>query len=349
MIRNICKQRFSGRILLSTRSLTAKKLVYEGYGDPAEVVKLQEFELPDSLGPNEVQIRWNAAPVNPADINQLQGVYPVKPKLPAIAGNEGSATVEKVGPKVSVFKPGDLVIPSQSGLGTWRTHSIHGEDEMFPLDPKLNHIHASTFQVNPPTAYRMLHDFVKLQKGDTVIQNGANSAVGRFVIQLCRVFGWKSINIVRERPDIQDLKNDLKQLGADVVYTEEELAKNIREISNVRLALNCVGGKSSFQLCRTLTDQGCMVTYGGMSKQPTQTPTGPLIFKDISLRGFWMSHWYTVPENLAERKRMYQVLADLFINGGIKPAPYTEHRLGEYKEVLGIGLQAKKKPIFVFE
>lgn len=60
--------------------------------------------------------------------------------------------------------------------------------------------------VNPCTAYRMLKDFVNLKSGDTVIQNGANSAVGQFVIQLCKIFGYKSINIVRDRTDIDCLK-----------------------------------------------------------------------------------------------------------------------------------------------
>lgn len=48
------------------------------------------------LDSNQVYIRWLAAPINPADLNQIQGVYPVKPTLPAIGGNEGCGRVEKV-------------------------------------------------------------------------------------------------------------------------------------------------------------------------------------------------------------------------------------------------------------
>ena len=43
---------------------------------------------------------------------------------------------------------------------------------------------AATIAVNPGTAYRMLKDFVPMNSGDTVIQNGANSAVGQAVIQV---------------------------------------------------------------------------------------------------------------------------------------------------------------------
>lgn len=78
---------------------------------------------------------------------------------------------------------------------------------------------------NPCTAYRMLHDFVALQKDDVVIQNGANSGCGQNIIQLAKIFGYRSVNIIRKRPepDLENLKNYLKSLGATYVLTEEEL------------------------------------------------------------------------------------------------------------------------------
>jgi len=69
----------------------------------------------------------------------------------------------------------------------------------------------------------MLKDFGQLKPGDTVIQNGANSACGQSVIQLCRAWGIHSINVVRDRPEIDQLKESLKELGASHVLTEEEL------------------------------------------------------------------------------------------------------------------------------
>lgn len=52
----------------------------------------------------------------------------------------------------------------------------------------------------------MLRDFVPLKPGDTVIQNGANSAVGQMVIQLCKIWKYNTVNIVRDRPNIHELK-----------------------------------------------------------------------------------------------------------------------------------------------
>jgi len=77
--------------------------------------------------------------------------------------------------------------------------------------------------VNPCTAYRMLRDFVNLSKGSTVIQNGANSAAGQSVIQLCRAWGITTVNVVRNRDNIDELKDFLTNLGASYVLTEEEL------------------------------------------------------------------------------------------------------------------------------
>ena len=119
--------------------------------------------------------------------------------------------------------------------------------------------------INPPTAYAMLKDFVPLQPGDYVIQNSANSGVGRAVIEIAHAYGYKTINLVRDRPEIATLKNELKSLGADLVFTEEEFQKEGRKIANeydIKLALNGVGGKSALMISSALAPKGTMVTYG---------------------------------------------------------------------------------------
>lgn len=74
------------------------------------------------------------------------------------------------------------------------------------ISSDISLVEASMMNVNPCTAYRMLKDFVSLKPGDTVIQNGGNSAVGQLVIQLCKEWNYKSVNVVRGRPNIQELK-----------------------------------------------------------------------------------------------------------------------------------------------
>lgn len=87
----------------------------------------------------------------------------------------------------------------------------------------MNNVELAGIASNPCTAFRMLKDFVQLNPGDTVIQNGGNSACGQNVIQLCRILNLTSISIVRNRTEIDDLKSYLKSLGADYVFTEEEI------------------------------------------------------------------------------------------------------------------------------
>ena len=234
------------------------------------------------------------APINPADVNTIQGVYGVKPTLPFTLGNEGVGRVEGVGPDVEKFKAGDWIIPATNAWGTWRTHAIDSESNLLKIPSDINPLMAATLSVNPCTAYRMLHDFVSLMKEEIVLQNGANSAVGQSVIQIARHLGLRTVNIVRNRENIEALKNELQDLGADHVLTEEEFRSSKifkGELAPPKLILNCVSGRGVIDLVKAAADEATIVTYGGMSRQPLVVPTGPLIFKDIRFVGFWMTRW----------------------------------------------------------
>ncbi|XP_023523002.1 enoyl-[acyl-carrier-protein] reductase, mitochondrial-like [Cucurbita pepo subsp. pepo] len=78
----------------------------------------------------------------------------------------------------------------------------------------------------------MLEDFVSLKAGDSIVQNGATSIVGQCVIQLARIRGIHSINIIRDRAGSDESKEKLKRLGADEVFSESQL-----EIKNVKSLL----------------------------------------------------------------------------------------------------------------
>uniref|UniRef100_A0A0N4ZYP6 Enoyl-[acyl-carrier-protein] reductase, mitochondrial n=1 Tax=Parastrongyloides trichosuri TaxID=131310 RepID=A0A0N4ZYP6_PARTI len=331
------------------RNLSGKSLIYEEYGDPQTVIKLKTTNIDENLSKDQIIVKWLASPLNPADINQIQGVYPVKPKLPAVPGNEGCGRVIKVSNSVKNLKEGDLILPSNAGQGTWRDYALLNSSDVFKINKNFSIENASTLQVNPPTAYRMLKDFVSLKKGDFVIQNGANSAVGKFAIQMCRIFGIKSVNIVRNRENIDELKKELKDLGADYVFTEQELTSEGRNFTKCKLALNCVGGKSSLMLGRSLDHNGVMVTYGGMSKQPVQCLTGPFIFKNISLRGFWMSRWYTIKENEEERNKMYDDIYEMYKSGELKNVKLEKRSLDNYEIAIQNQGNPDSKQIFYNE
>lgn len=296
----------------------AKALTFSDYGDPPSVLSLHSH----SISPPHsklMTLRFLASPINPADINQIQGVYPSKPTFTtelstanpiAVAGNEGVAEIIALGEGVKKegFKKGDWVFMKGPGFGTWRTHASTTTDHVVKLDDQMREgitaIQAGTVSINPCTAYRMLRDFTTLKEGEWFIQNGANSGVGRAAIQLGKKWGYKSINIIRGRDDKASedkLKMELKQLGADVVITDTELqSQGIKEMAKewtnggrepIRLAMNCVNGKAATAMAKLLSSSAHFVTYGAMSKQPLTIPASMLIFKDLHFHGFWVSRW----------------------------------------------------------
>jgi mitochondrial enoyl-[acyl-carrier protein] reductase / trans-2-enoyl-CoA reductase len=251
------------------------------FGTPEEVARLESIEL-QAIQPNQVRIAVKAAPINPADLNVLEGTYGTKPPLPFIAGNEGVGIIVETGSAVRDLTAGQMVVaPLQRGW--WCTERILDAATVYPVSGEA----AATLTINPPTAYRMLRDFVKLEPGDWIVQNAANSMVGRCVIQIARQHGWHTVNVVR-RPE---LIPELEALGGDIVVTDEKpLSKQINVPA--KLGLNAVGGESARQVAKSLAPHGTLVTYGAMSRQPVTVENGLLIFKDIRFCGFWISDWY---------------------------------------------------------
>lgn len=318
----------------------AKCLAFKDYGEPKDILSLHGHSISPPHS-NLVKLRFLASPINPADINQLQGVYPSKPTFTtelgtaepiAVGGNEGVAEVMAAGSGVKGLQKGDWVIQKAPGFGTWRTHAQTVPDGLLKIENKegLRPEQVGTVSINPCTAYRMLKDFVSLKEGEWFIQNGANSGVGRAAIQLAKLWGYKSINVVRKRESgMEEMTRDLKSLGADVVITDEEIMSRegvdkIKEVTNggrepVKLGLNCVGGKLVNSMAKLLAENGHMVTYGAMSKQPVTLPTPLLIFKNVSFDGFWVSKWSK--SNPDEKKRCVDEILDLTRQGKFQDTP----------------------------
>jgi len=279
------------------------------------VLRLKEEPL-KAAGKGEVLVKFLFAPINPADLNMVQGNYAVDQPLPAVGGGEGVAQIVQVGAGSS-FKEGELVLPARAGLGTWRTYATLSEKDVVSA-PKAEGVkpeYLATLTVNPASALRMLEDFETLKSGDVVIQNGANSMVGLSVIQIAAAKGVKTINVIRRtRSDYEQLVERMKQYGAHIVVGDDyvrtpEFRKLISDLPKPKLALNCVGGDSATELARLLAPSGTLVTYGGMSGKPVTVPTGALIFNDVRLRGFWLTKWYDQHGQAARLQLLQQLVA----------------------------------------
>ncbi|KAH8196346.1 hypothetical protein TruAng_009489 [Truncatella angustata] len=320
----------------------AKSLVFSKFGEPDDV-------LSPSLPSSSLLLRALAAPINPADVNTIQGTYGVKPAFSpligtsepsVIPGNEGVFEVlsGSSSNELGDIKKGDWVIPAKTGFGTWRTHAVAEAGSVLRVDRDgLTPTQAGTVAVNPCSAYRMLRDYADppLREGDWFIQNGANSGVGRAAIQLGRLWGYRSINVVRGRDtpeETEKLRRELKELGADHVVTEEEfLSREFRDQvkewtrggrEGIQLGLNCVGGKSAQNMAKNLGANASLVTYGGMSRQPVVLPTGLLIFKNIKFLGFWLSRW--ADQNTADKQRTVNEILGLVREGKFRDTPVVD-------------------------
>ncbi|KIK60332.1 hypothetical protein GYMLUDRAFT_43632 [Collybiopsis luxurians FD-317 M1] len=339
------------RSFSTSAALSNRCIAYVQNGDPTQVLRSVTFSRLPPPSPNTVNLRFLLSPINPADVNTIEGVYPSKPSLTSnltskglgsseepvyVGGNEGLAQVVQVGDGVEKLKEGDWVVMDKPQLGTWSTsRNVSFKDVIRLPTSGLTEAHGATMTVNPTTAYNMLTGFANLKEGDWVIQNGANSAVGQLVIQIAKVKGINTINFVRSRDNMAPLVEHLKGLGATKVLTyddlnDKSLRTKVKEWTggkDIRLALNCVGGEPTTSMAKFLGQDAHLVSYGAMSKKPLSLPTSLHIFKNLTSHGFWQTNW-TKTHSREEKEQLITTLAEMMQEGKIKAPEHTIVTIG---------------------
>jgi NADPH:quinone reductase-like Zn-dependent oxidoreductase len=308
------------------------------FGEKPPAVRVEEIPTP-APAPGEVVVRMLAAPINPADLNVIEGTYGELPQLPARIGNEGCGEILALGAGVENLLVGQKVLPL--AFGTWACELVLPAKNAIPLPDDIDIHQAAMLTVNPATAWRLLHDFSAHQPGDWIAQNAANSGVGRAVIQLARHLGLRTLNVVR-RPELLD---ELLALGADVVVTEEtDLRREGRQLCGgalPKLGLNAVGGASALNIANALAPGSPHITFGAMARQPLKIPNGLLIFQNLAFRGFWLRCWKeTAPA--AEILSTYATLADLLHRGILHTPLDRVFPLSELPAALAAASQDKR-------
>jgi mitochondrial enoyl-[acyl-carrier protein] reductase / trans-2-enoyl-CoA reductase len=325
---------------------TISAAVYETHGNPADVLHVEPRPWPAPAA-GEVIVKMRAAPINPADLNQIEGKYPVRAELPATPGFEGAGVVVDVGAEVKGLTSGALVILPHN-IGTWRDAVAVKADELVVVPTGIEPVHAAMLKINPMTAWRLLHDYVDLARGDWLIQNAANSAAGRAVIQIARELGYKTVNVVRRSELIAELRAE----GGDVVLVDSE---NLRhEVEDaiagppIRLGLNAVGGESALRLANCLAPGSTLVTYGAMSLQPLKIPNGLLIFKDLRFRGIWINKWYD-NATPAQRMEAFQHLFEIAKRGLLQTKVEKAYPLSEAKTAVAHAARGQRSGKIIFK
>src|SRR5438309_4595915 len=325
---------------------TINAAVYETHGNPADVLQVESQPWPTPSA-GEVIVKMRAAPINPADLNQIEGKYPVRAQLPATPGFEGAGIVAEVDRGVTNVAVGALVILPHN-IGTWRDAVAVKADELVVVPAGIKPVHAAMLKINPMTAWRLLHDYVDLARGDWLIQNAANSAAGRAVIQIAHELGYKTVNVVR-RPELID---ELRGEGGDVVLVDgEKLRDEVKDATSgaaIRLGLNSVGGESALRLANCLAFGGTLVSFGAMSLQPLKILTGLLFSKYLRFRGIWINKWYD-DAMMQERMEAFKRLFDMAKRGLLKTKVEKAYPIEDAKAAVAHAAQSKRSGKIIFE
>jgi len=259
-----------------------KALIHDHYGEPADVLRLAD--LPGQQpGEGEVVVRMEAAAMHIADIRTVQGTPGFALPLPRTPGFEGIGHVIRVGPGVRDFVVGDRVFPP-SGSGTFREEVLAKASQCMPA-PEGDAVQLSLVTINGPTAWLLLHGYARLSPGDWLVQNGANSSCGRYLVSLAREEGVRTVNVVRR----EDVAGELKALGADVVLLDGPgLAERVRQATGgiaPKLGIDCVAGAATQRIAECLAPGSPIVCYGAMSGEPCQVDFYLMFRNDLTLRG----------------------------------------------------------------
>jgi NADPH:quinone reductase-like Zn-dependent oxidoreductase len=259
--------------------------------DGNRVVELKEDKAYDpSLGEDQVLVRMEAAVINGSDLMFVSGRYAVNAELPSPVGGEGVGRVEKAGRGASHLLGQRVIIPPTYEQGTWAEYIVANRRSIVEVTGDADVLQLAMLGINPPTAYLLLKNFVRLMPGDWIGQTAANGAVGEYVIQLAKLICAKTLNVVRS----SEAAEQVRRLGGDeVVVLGDDLPAQIEKALKgyrLNLVLDSLGGAPVGELMKFLTYGGAAVNFGGASGQPMQVPPA-LTFNGLSLHGFWEVNW----------------------------------------------------------
>lgn len=316
-----------------------KQILIDRYGPPEEVARYVDVPDVGAPGADEVVFDVLMFPINPADISFCRGTYRLKPALPATPGAECIGRVTAVGARVAHVTPGDLVINLQRE--NWaQQRRVKGTD-VIPVPPGMDLQQAAMLRINPATALLLLTTIVPLKSGDWLIQNVANSAVGRLVIPLARARGIRTMNVVRRA----SLFGDLKALGADAcVVDSAELADAVTTQTAgapIRLGLDAVSGRATGRIAACVADDGVVCNYGAMSGEDPVMSRSALSARGVTLVGFTLTRpLSTYP--LEKVRAIYTDLAHQVMDGTLSAPVEQVYAIEEIKDALAHAQRAER-------
>jgi len=286
-----------------------KSVVLTSYGDPVRGLEYRALPEPEKPGIGQVLVGIEFSPINFSDILVARGLYPLRPELPSVIGNEGVGRVLKIGEEVGGLKVGDRVV-LPIGRFVWRQRLIVPATDLIVLPEDADPQQLSMVSINPPSAHLLLETYLKLRPDDWIAINAANSAIARWLIGFGKRKGVKIVGLVR-RAEVLD---EVHAAGCDIVLLDNDdaPAKMAEALGGLRprLALDAVSGDASGRLAKLLGQGGTFVSYAGPSFAPLAISPFDLIFNDLTVRGFSLGNpafVEQIPQAIREAARMIAI------------------------------------------
>ncbi|KAL7751245.1 hypothetical protein RI367_003451 [Sorochytrium milnesiophthora] len=311
--------------------------------DFAAAVKVEPQQKPANIGDDQVLIRMTKVAINRVDEYMVMGKFPpYQPPLPAVPGMEGAGIVEAVGAGVKNIKVGQKVVPMLSGstfggYGAWQSYVVVNEQLVLPVPSDLSDDVAAQAHIVPLTMLG-LFSVLGLQRGQIVVQNAANSQVGRQVIQYAKHKGIKTINLVRRLDDT--LAKELKSLGADHVLStdqpHDQLIKQIMEATGGKGAdgaMDSVGGDIMGVLVKTIAFGGQIVIFGTVVPTPWPVSHFDIMGRMVRIASYDSSSWFRrLPAE--QQKSTLDELVQLLHSKTLTPTTQKTYPLSELAAAL---------------
>ncbi|HJZ56614.1 MAG TPA: zinc-dependent alcohol dehydrogenase family protein [Gemmataceae bacterium] len=268
-----------------------KAVVFDRYGPAAEVLSFRADAPKPTPGRSEVLVRMLASPINPSDLLYTEGKYGLKPRLPATPGFEGVGVVEESGGGLlGWLRKGKRVAVISDRVGNWAEYTVTKARQVIPVPDAIPDEQAAAFFVNPATAVAMTQDVLRVTPGAWLLQSAAGGELGKMVIRLGKKHTFRTINVVRRREQVEELK----RLGADLVLVESDgpIDEQVRKATGdpgVRYAIDPVGGKTGTEVIASLEAGGRCLLYGVLSGEPVSVDPRFMITGSKKVEGFWLA------------------------------------------------------------
>ena len=271
-----------------------KGIQFDAYGEPTEVLGVADRPVPEP-GKGEIRVRILATPINPSDLLYVRGHYSgVEPRFPASVGFEGVGIVDALGPEVTDVVVGQRVAAVNGRGGNWAEYAVLPADSSLPAPDGIPNEQVASFVVNPATAILMVRHVLAVPRGEWLLQSAAGSELGRMIIRLAKRDGIRTLNVVRRRESVAELK----ALGADVVIvsTEGPIDEQVHDSvgrQGVRYAIDPVVGQTGTEMFKALHEDGRMLVYGSLTGEPIRMGEDPrhILSGRRILEVFWLGYW----------------------------------------------------------